>query len=93
MIIKLGGKGCLMKNRERMLRLPALRIDPVDATGAGDHFAAGFVSEILRGASPEEALRFANACGAVCTTAVGAGTALKDREQVLGFLAADRRTE
>ena len=88
-----GGKGCLMKNRERMLRLPALRIDPVDATGAGDHFAAGFVSEILRGASPEEALRFANACGAVCTTAVGAGTALKDREQVLGFLAADRRTE
>ena len=92
-IIKLGGKGCLMKNRERMLRLPALRIDPVDATGAGDHFAAGFVSEILRGASPEEALRFANACGAVCTTAVGAGTALKDREQVLGFLAADRRTE
>ena len=92
-IIKLGGKGCLMKNRERMLRLPALRIDPVDATGAGDHFAAGLVSEILRGASPEEALRFANACGAVCTTAVGAGTALKDREQVLGFLAADRRTE
>ena len=93
-IIKLGGKGCLMKNGEQTIRLPAFRIVPADATGAGDHFAAGFVSEILRGASREEALRFANACGAICTTAVGAGTALKDRAQVLNFLAtADRETE
>ena len=85
-IIKLGGKGCLMKNRETTLRLAALPVQAVDATGAGDNFAAGFISEILRGASPEEALRFANACGAVCTTAVGAGTALKDREQVLRMM-------
>jgi sugar/nucleoside kinase (ribokinase family) len=40
----------------------------------------------LRGASHDEALRFANACGAICTTAVGAGTALQSREQVLQFL-------
>ena len=32
------------------------------------------------------ALRFANACGAICTTAVGAGTALRSRGQVLEFL-------
>ena len=49
-------------------------------------FAAGFVSEILRGAGEKEALDFANACGAICTTAAGAGTALKSREQVLGFM-------
>jgi sugar/nucleoside kinase (ribokinase family) len=40
----------------------------------------------LRGASTEEALRFANACGALCAGAVGAGTGLKNREQVLRFL-------
>ena len=85
-IIKLGGKGCLLKNGETTIRLAALPVDAVDATGAGDNFGAGFISEILRGASREEALRFANACGAVCTTAVGAGTALKDREQVLRLL-------
>jgi uncharacterized membrane protein len=34
----------------------------------------------------EEALRFANACGAICTTAVGAGTALCSRGQVLELL-------
>ena len=87
-IIKLGGKGCLLKNGEKTLRLPPEPIQAVDATGAGDNFVAGFVSELLRGSQPEEALRFANACGAVCTTAVGAGTALKNREQVLAFLKA-----
>lgn len=85
-IIKLGGKGCLFKNAQESFLLPAFPIRAVDATGAGDNFAAGFASEILRGASPSDALRFANACGAICTTAVGAGTALQSREQVLRFL-------
>lgn len=88
-IIKLGGRGCLLKNERESIFLPACRITAVDATGAGDNFAAGFASEILRGASNAEALRFANACGAICTTAVGAGTALKSREQVLQFLAGE----
>lgn len=82
-IIKLGSKGCLLKTSTGTLKLPACNVQAVDATGAGDNFAAGFVSEILRGATVEDALKFANACGAICTTATGAGTALKNREQVL----------
>lgn len=85
-IVKLGGAGCLFKNANEKIRIPVYRIRAVDATGAGDNLVAGFASEILRGASHTEALRFANACGAICTTAVGAGTALKDRQQVLDFL-------
>ncbi len=85
-IIKLGPRGCYLKNAKEEHSLPACRIDPVDATGAGDNLMAGFVSEILRGASAEEALRFGNACGAICATAVGATAALRSREQVLGFL-------
>ena len=85
-VIKLGSKGCLLKNRDRMIRLPGLEIRAVDATGAGDNFVAGFVSELLRGTPVPRALRFANACGAVCTTEVGASAALKNREQVLTWL-------
>ncbi len=85
-IVKLGGKGCVYRGAEGAVRLPAYDIDAVDATGAGDTFLAGFVSEILRGSSVPDALAFANACGAVCTTAVGAGTALRDREQVVEFM-------
>ncbi len=85
-IIKLGSKGCYFKNRTGSVVLPACRINAVDATGAGDNFIAGFTCELLRGSTPEEAIRFANACGAICTTAVGAATALRNREQVLAFL-------
>ena len=89
-VIKLGGKGCYFKNAETSIRLPACAVKAVDATGAGDNFAAGLACEILRGSSMTDALRFANACGAVCASAVGAGTALKSREQILRFLAAQK---
>ena len=95
-IIKLGGEGCYFKGRGlegrdsgmTEFRLGAYRADTIDATGAGDNFIAGFVSEILRGAGIKDALRFANACGAVCTTAVGAGTALRNRRQIEEFISA-----
>ncbi len=85
-IIKLGGKGCFFKNREESLYLPAYDVAAVDAAGAGDNFLAGFVCETLRGSGVRRALAFANACGAICTTAVGAGTALRDRQQVLELI-------
>lgn len=86
-IVKLGAKGCLLKNTRGCLRLPAFPVKAVDTTGAGDCFLAGFASEILRGEPEDRALRFANACGAVCATAVGACTALVSREQVLARMA------
>ncbi len=85
-IVKLGSRGCLLKNAQECFRLPAYRIRAVDATGAGDTFAAGFASAILRGETNYDALCFANACGAICTTAVGAGTALQSRDQVLKWM-------
>ncbi len=85
-IIKLGAKGCFFKNSTEKIVLPAHNITAVDATGAGDNLIAGFASEIIRGAGHMDALRFANGCGAICTTAVGACTALKNREQVLQFI-------
>ena len=86
-IVKLGAKGCYYQGEEGHFSLPPCEIHAVDATGAGDNFVAGFACELLRGSGTEAALRFANACGAICTTAVGAATALKSREQVLALLA------
>lgn len=85
-VLKLGSRGCLLMNKEESLHLYAHKIDVVDATGAGDNFMAGFVSEIIRGSDVKDALAFANACGAICATAVGTGTALRNREQVLEML-------
>lgn len=85
-IVKLGGKGCLFKNNEGTIRLAAHKITAVDTTGAGDNFLAAFASEILHGENVQDALAFANACGAICSTAVGASTALKNRQQVLDYI-------
>ena len=85
-IIKLGSKGCFFKNSKESIYMPAFSIDTVDATGAGDNFLAGFASEIIRGSSIKDALTFGCACGAICSTAVGSGTSLKDRQQVIDFI-------
>lgn len=86
-IVKMGSRGCFLKDSEgTACLLPAYGIEAVDATGAGDNFAAGFITGILSGKTKEEALRFANACGAICTTAVGAAAALKNRQQVLDWI-------
>ena len=85
-VIKLGGKGCYFKNAKEAFALPPLPIKAVDATGAGDNFVAGLTCELLRGSSDRDALLFANGCGAICTTAVGASTALKNRQQVQSFI-------
>ena len=87
-VIKLGSKGCYFKNASEAFALPPMPIKAVDATGAGDNFVAGLTCELLRGAAPKDALLFANACGAICTTAVGASTALRDRQQVLEMVKA-----
>jgi sugar/nucleoside kinase (ribokinase family) len=86
-ILKLGAKGCYFQNKTEKFALSALPIRAVDATGAGDNFVAGFTAARLWGSDHESAMRFANACGAICTTAVGAGTALQNREQVSALLA------
>lgn len=85
-IVKLGSRGCLFRNARETIRLDAYEIDPVDATGAGDNFLAGFAAALLEGKSHGEALRFANACGALCTTVQGAAGGLRSRSQVLDFL-------
>ena len=41
---------------------------------------------LVRGEPVPKALRFASACGAICATAEGAGTALTGRAQVLAWM-------
>ncbi|MBQ3273749.1 MAG: carbohydrate kinase family protein [Christensenellaceae bacterium] len=89
-IVKLGAKGCFFMNGEESITVPGLKADAVDATGAGDNFIAGFIASLREGKDIKEALAFANACGAVCTLAVGATAGLKNKEQVLKYLKSNK---
>jgi sugar/nucleoside kinase (ribokinase family) len=67
-VVKLGVRGCRVFNRV----VPASRVTAVDATGAGDAFAAAFCSAYLDGATPLEAAGRAVLVGAFAVARMGA---------------------
>jgi len=56
-VVKLGAEGALWTDGSDEERMPAMGSGPVDTTGAGDAFAAGFLAARRQGASPPESLR------------------------------------
>lgn len=85
-IIKLGKEGCLIKNSQERYHIPAFSVETVDTTGAGDNFAAGFITAVLDGMELEDCGLFANAVAAASTEAVGAVGGVKDRLQIEAYL-------
>jgi len=61
---------------------PALPIEPVDTTGAGDTFAGVFAAGLDEGLPFELALRRASAAAALACLAVGAQSAMPDRAAI-----------
>jgi len=58
----------------------------VDATGAGDAFAAGFIAGVWHGWPLEQTVRFANAVGALCVTGLGASGGVRSLSETLSFM-------
>ncbi|HEU4629219.1 MAG TPA: ribokinase [Gemmatimonadaceae bacterium] len=71
--------------------LPHLSVRSVDATGAGDAFAAALAVRLAEGAPPPDAARFASAAAALTTTVLGAQAALPRRDAVQRLLAGAAR--
>ncbi len=86
-VAKLGADGCMALQSGNIVSIPAFPVAPVDTTGAGDSFNAGFLHAWLRGAALPEAMRFAAACGALSTLAAGGTGAQPTAEQARDFLA------
>jgi len=81
-IVTLGGNGSLIVTKHTARHIPAFKVDVVDTTAAGDAFIGGFASALLRGLEIEEAVRYANACGALAATKFGAQPSLPTRDEV-----------
>ncbi len=73
-IVKRGAAGVVVVSRGRIIAAPGFTISPVDTTGAGDSFNAGFVFQFMQGAPISRCVTWGNACGALSTQALG-GTA------------------
>jgi sugar/nucleoside kinase (ribokinase family) len=69
--LKLGSSGAALLWNGEMFFADPHPIQPVDTTGAGDSFDAGFLYAWLNGETPEACLRIATVCGAISTEAFG----------------------
>lgn len=85
-VITLGSKGAITLWQGKEYFQPSFQVESIDSVGAGDAFDAGFLWAIGQGMFPPEALRIANACGALTTTEVGGGGAAPSKENLLNFL-------
>jgi sugar/nucleoside kinase (ribokinase family) len=86
-LIKMGDKGCLARDREEKLYLPAHEVTVVDVTSAGDACNAGFLYGFVNGRDLRTSTQFANACGALAVTQVGSLGITSGPEEVESFLA------
>jgi 2-dehydro-3-deoxygluconokinase len=65
-VIKQGGKGCVVSIEGRKTAVPAMKVDRiVDATAAGDSFNAGFLAATLAGEDAVAAAKLGHRCAAI----------------------------
>lgn len=91
----LGSEGALAFFRGSTLRVPAIKVKAVDATGAGDAFWGGFLAslrfqgvekaadlteEIIR-----KAMEYGNISGCICVQGKGAIVSIPTREQIEAY--------
>jgi ribokinase len=88
-VITLGSQGAVVSSGEGTAHVPGFAVHPIDTTAAGDAFIGGFAVATARGLPMNERLRFANACGALAVTKLGAQTSLPSLEEVESFLQVD----
>src|SRR5262249_53921609 len=89
--VKLGAEGAIAQRGDQRFTCPAVKVEVVDAVGAGDSFDAGFISQYIRGAELPACLAHGNLAGALSTTRPGGTEAFCDRQYRESFFSAKRK--
>lgn len=75
-VLTLGSGGSILLEHGERTRQDAVSVDALDTTGAGDTFVGYFLSDILRGNSPAQALKIAAAAAGIAVSRLGAAPAI-----------------
>jgi 2-dehydro-3-deoxygluconokinase len=84
--LKLGAEGVMTSDGAKRERIPGLRVQAVDSTGAGDCFCGAALARLAAGESVWDAARYANAAAALATTGFGAVAPLPRPVDVFSLL-------
>ncbi|MZK52079.1 sugar kinase [Clostridium beijerinckii] len=93
-IVKKGAKGAVGSDGQNVYEVPAIKPKAlVDTVGAGDGFAAGFLTALLKGESLEDCVKFANAVGSLVVGVEGDNEGLPYYDDVLVHLGKSKKVE
>lgn len=81
-VLTLGEQGTLMLTETISELVPALPVQPVDTTGAGDAFCGALATALASGENLQSAVEFANAAGAAAVTVIGATPSMPTRTKI-----------
>lgn len=81
-VVTLGADGALVVADDQATHVPAIEVEAVDATGAGDAFCGALADALARGSSLVAAAGWAVRVAGISTTRRGAQTGMPRREQV-----------
>jgi ribokinase len=89
-VITLGSRGAFVLDRSGSssteIRVEAHQVETIDTVGAGDAFCGSLAASLAAGALLPDAVRLANAAGALSTTVSGAAASAPDRSAALALL-------
>ncbi|MFC5401533.1 carbohydrate kinase family protein [Cohnella soli] len=86
-VLKLGPKGAVAAVNGVTVYRSSFNVSVKDTTGAGDSFNAGYIYGFLSGATPEQCLLYANACGAMSVSQLGGNTGTPNSSDLERFVA------
>ncbi len=85
-IVTMGAKGFLLATDSKMEFVPAVKVNAVDATAAGDAFTGSLAVGLAQGKTLTKAAKFANYVAALTVTKMGAQSSMPTREAVEDFM-------
>jgi ribokinase len=85
-ILTLGERGSLLVDEHTVENIPAVKVDAVDPTGAGDAFIGSLAVYLGEGLPIRDAIRRANAVAALSVTRIGTQISFPGRAEADDFL-------
>src|SRR5690606_21974252 len=81
-ILTLGAEGVVVAENKSVFSIPALPLDVIDTTGAGDAFVGALAAALNCGENIENAVRQGVIAGSLACTKIGAQASLPDQAQI-----------
>ncbi len=87
-VLKMGSLGVLVSDGAQRTAIPAMQVQAIDATGAGDCFGGNLLARLCLGDTLLQAVRYANAAAAIAVQGYGAVAPMPRPEAVYAALQA-----